>query len=61
MVKAIGLVNLHSDVDFVGLTEKRPVESVRLLGRYALIAFVLSNMSNSNIDAVGVLHQKKQR
>ena len=28
MVKAIGLVNLHSDVDFVGLTEKRPVASL---------------------------------
>ena len=47
MVKAIGLVNLHSDVDFVGLTEKRPVASVSFLGRYALIDFVLSNMSNS--------------
>ena len=61
MVKAIGLVNLHSDVDFVGLTEKRPVASVSFLGRYALIDFVLSNMSNSTIDAVGVLIQKKPR
>ena len=55
MVKAIGIVNLHSDVDFVGLTERRPVASVSFLGRYALIDFVLSNMSNSTIDAVGVL------
>ena len=47
MVKAIGIVNLHSDVDFVGLTERRPVASVSFLGRYALIDFVLSNMSNS--------------
>ena len=61
MVKAIGLVNLHSDVDFVGLTERRPVASVSFLGRYALIDFVLSNMSNSTIDAVGVLIQKKPR
>ena len=59
MVKAIGIVNLHSDVDFVGLTERRPVASVSFLGRYALIDFVLSNMSNSTIDAVGVLIQKK--
>ena len=58
MVKAIGLVNLHSDVDFVGLTERRPVASVSFLGRYALIDFVLSNMSNSTIDAVGVLTLK---
>ena len=61
MAKAIGLVNLHSDVDFVGLTERRPVASVSFLGRYALIDFVLSNMSNSTIDAVGVLIQKKPR
>lgn len=61
MVKAIGLVNLHSDVDFVGLTERRPAASVSFLGRYALIDFVLSNMSNSTIDAVGVLIQKKPR
>ena len=61
MVKAIGVVNLHSDVDFVGLTERRPAASVSFLGRYALIDFVLSNMSNSTIDAVGVLIQKKQR
>ena len=61
MVKAIGIVNLHSDVDFVGLTERRPVASVSFLGRYALIDFVLSNMSNSTIDAVGVLIQKKPR
>lgn len=61
MVKAIGLVNLHSDVDFVGLTERRPVASVSFLGRYALIDFVLSNMSNSTIDAVGVMIQKKPR
>ena len=41
MVKAIGIVNLHSDVDFVGLTERRPVASVSFLGRYALIDFVI--------------------
>ena len=51
MVKAIGLVNLHSDVDFVGLTEKRPVASVSFLGRYALIDFVLSNMSLFNLNS----------
>ncbi|OUP76884.1 glucose-1-phosphate adenylyltransferase subunit GlgD [Erysipelatoclostridium sp. An173] len=61
MVKVIGVVNLHSDVDFVGLTERRPAASVSFLGRYALIDFVLSNMSNSTIDAVGVLIQKKPR
>ena len=58
MAKVIGLVNLHSDVNFTGLTERRPVASVSFLGRYAIIDFVLSNMSNSSIDSVGVLFNK---
>lgn len=61
MAKVVGLVNLHSDVDLKGLTEKRPVASVSFLGRYGIIDFVLSNMSNSKIDNVGVLIQEKPR
>lgn len=61
MAKVVGIVNLYSDVDFKGLTERRPVASVSFLGRYALIDFALSNMSNSKIDRVGVLIQKKPR
>lgn len=61
MAKVIGLVNLHSNVDYTGLTERRPVASVSFLGRYAIIDFVLSNMSNSGVDAVGVLIQQKPR
>ena len=55
MAKVVGLVNLHSDVSYEGLTERRPVASVSFLGRYGIIDFVLSNMSNSNVDTVGVL------
>ena len=61
MAKVIGLVNLHSDVTFSQLTERRPVASVSFLGRYAIIDIVLSNMSNSGIDKVGVLIQEKPR
>ena len=61
MAKVIGLVNLHSDIEFTGLTERRPVASVSFLGRYGIIDFVLSNMSNSKIDAIGVMIQKKPR
>ena len=61
MAKVIGLVNLHSDIEFAGLTERRPVASVSFLGRYGIIDFVLSNMSNSKIDAVGVMIQQKPR
>lgn len=61
MAKVVGLINLHSPVEFEGLTERRPVASVSFLGRYALIDFALSNMSNSSIDRVGVLIEKKPR
>lgn len=61
MAKVVGLVNLHSDVSYKGLTERRPVASVSFLGRYGIIDFVLSNMSNSNVDNVGVLIKEKPR
>lgn len=61
MAKTLGLVNLHSNVSFKGLTERRPVASVSYLGRYAIIDVVLSNMSNSGIDTVGILIQNNPR
>lgn len=61
MKKTIGIINLHSNVEFMDLTRRRPVASVSFLGRYGIIDFALSNMSNSGIDAVGVLIQEKPR
>ena len=61
MAKVVGLVNLHSNVDLKGLTERRPVASVSFLGRYGIIDFVLSNFSNSQIDNVGILIKEKPR
>jgi glucose-1-phosphate adenylyltransferase len=61
MAKVVGIVNLHSDVSLKGLTERRPVASVSFLGRYGIIDFVLSNMSNSKVDNVGVLIKEKPR
>ncbi len=59
--KIIGYVNLHSDISLNGLTDRRPVASVSFLGRYAIIDFVLSNFSNSQIDNVGILIKEKPR
>lgn len=61
MSKTVGLINLHSNINFKGLTENRPVASVSYLGRYAIIDVVLSNMSNSNLDSVGILIQNHPR
>lgn len=61
MAKVVGIVNLHSDISLKGLTERRPVASVSFLGRYGIVDFVLSNLSNSNVDTVGVLIKEKPR
>ena len=61
MEKVLGLVNLHTNINFGGLTKRRPVASVNFLGRYSVIDFVLSNMTNSNIDKIGILVQEKPR
>ncbi len=61
MARVLGIVNLHSHVSLKGLTNTRPVASVSFLGRYGIIDFVLSNMSNSQIENVGVLIKEKPR
>lgn len=61
MARVIGLVNLHANVDYKGLTERRPAASVSFLGRYGIVDFALSNFSNSGVDMVGVLIKEKPR
>ena len=43
------------------LTKHRTVASVPFGGRYRLIDFVLSNMSNSNISSVGIITKYNYR
>lgn len=43
------------DENFGVLTKNRTVASLPFAGRYRFIDFVLSNMSNSNITAVGII------
>ena len=55
MSKAFGIVNFagnHISVD--GLQEFRPVGAFSFLGRYRVIDFPISNMSNSGIDNIQV-------
>ena len=58
MNRAFGIINFagnHIKVD--GLQDFRPVGAFSFLGRYRIIDFPISNMSNSGIDVVGVLTQ----
>lgn len=62
MYKAFGIVNFagnHIRVD--GLQEYRPVGACSFLGRYRIIDFLISNMSNSGIDNIQVYVRQKPR
>lgn len=55
MKRAIGFLNLHGNPSLGKLTEGRTFGSVTFLGRYALMDFVLSNFSNSDINKTEIL------
>ena len=55
MNRAFGIINFagnHIKVD--GLQDFRPVGAFSFLGRYRIIDFPISNMSNSGIDNIEV-------
>lgn len=55
MYKAFGIVNSSSKNIWVeGLEDYRPIGSFSFLGRYRVIDFPISNMSNSDIDRIQV-------
>lgn len=55
MRNVVGIVNLHDGPHLGVLTEKRPLGAVTFLGRYGLMDFALSNLSNSGIDRIAIL------
>ena len=62
MCDAYGIVNFDSEnVHVKGMGEYRPVSAFSYLGRYRLVDFPLSNMSNSGIDQIKVLVKSNPR
>lgn len=58
----IGIVNLVEDSRFLNeITEHRPLATVPFGGRYRLIDFVLSGMTNSGIADIGILAPRQTR
>lgn len=55
MKNVLGICNLHNCPSLGALTSKRPLGSVSFLGRYGLMDFALSNLSNSGIERIDVL------
>jgi glucose-1-phosphate adenylyltransferase len=62
MCNALGIINYDDASAYVeGLQDFRPMPSISFLGRYRLIDFAVSNMTNSGIDRIQVYVKAKPR
>lgn len=60
--RCIGIVNLdENDNRMNELVKNRTLAAVPFAGRYRIIDFVLSNMTNSGIDTIGIFTKNKSR
>ena len=58
MYKAFGIVNCAPQNVWVeGLQDYRPIGAFSFLGRYRVIDFSISNLSNSGIDRISGIRQ----
>lgn len=59
---ALGIINFEDGIAAIdGLGDYRPVPAVSFMGRYRIIDFILSNMTNSGISHVQVFCKEKPR
>ena len=62
MYKAFGIINFAGNhIQVNGVQDYRPVGAFSFLGRYRIIDFPISNMSNSGIDNIQVYVRRKPR
>lgn len=62
MKNCIGIINLDEKDSKLGeLVRRRPLASIPIAGRYRVIDFVLSNMTNSGIECIGLFTKNKSR
>ena len=62
MYKAFGIVNSSSrNIRVEGLEDYRPIGAFSFLGRYRVIDFPISNLSNSDIEHIQIYVQEKPR
>lgn len=62
MSKALGIVNFSGSHVYVeGLQDYRPIGAFSFLGRYRVIDFPISNMSNSGIEYIQIYANKQPR
>lgn len=61
-MRALGIITFEdSTADIEGLGDFRPVPAMAFMGRYRVIDFILSDMTNSGIDNVQVYCKEKPR
>ncbi len=61
-MNALGIISFEDNIAQVdGLGDYRPVPAIAFMGRYRVIDFILSNMTNSGIDNVQVYCKEKPR
>ncbi len=62
MKNCVGIINLDENENrMMGLTKNRVLASVPFAGRYRVIDFILSNMTNSGIECIGIFTKNKSR
>lgn len=62
MCDALGIINFEDSTAAVsGLDDYRPVPAISFMGRYRIIDFILSNMTNSGISQIQVYCKEKPR
>lgn len=62
MNNCVGLINLDGNEGKMGeVVVNRSLASVPIAARYRIIDFVLSNMTNSGIDCIGIFTKNKSR
>lgn len=60
--KCMGIINLDENEDRIKqLTRDRPLASIPLAGRYRIIDFILSSMTNAGIENVGIFTRMQSR
>ncbi len=62
MKECLGIINLdESEKRTTDLTRYRPLAALPIAGRYRVVDFILSNMTNSGIESIGIFAKNKSR
>ena len=57
MCNALGIITYNDSSVYVeGMQKYRPIAAFSFLGRYRLVDFAISNMSNSGLDMLILIH-----